>query len=170
MGTSPTTENITPLNPRIFALTGSRTQDLRCCWGKLQTFSHYCNYFDSCRSSVIKYAMWNCCPHFNLSLYECGLILSNLIGRRNFLLLTIEVSLLLVLWGERNYASSFFVCGVEGRMCSTFAKTLDCSVVSLNPWIQCGLVTSGIQINMFFEAGVCVRGVGVLVRASASTL
>nr|BAD69283.1 hypothetical protein [Oryza sativa Japonica Group] len=30
MGTSPTTESTTPLNPGKFAPTGSRTQDLRC--------------------------------------------------------------------------------------------------------------------------------------------
>ena len=40
--TSPTTEYATPLNLRIFALMGSRTQDLRCYRGTCIGYKHAC--------------------------------------------------------------------------------------------------------------------------------
>ena len=45
-GTSPTTECTTPLNPRIFAPAGSRTQALRCYRGS-------CNHYATCPFAVL---------------------------------------------------------------------------------------------------------------------
>jgi hypothetical protein len=49
-----------------------------------------------------------------------------------------------------------FLCLWNRQMFSTVAGTLDCPLVSLNPWLGCGLLIRGIQRNMvFFAAGVC---------------